>query len=59
MSQQQDNIRSSACNLCFVNCGIKVELGGEGGRSFIKIRGDDNHPTSQGYTEWPGHELRR
>jgi anaerobic selenocysteine-containing dehydrogenase len=43
------NIHSTACNLCFVNCGINVELGGEDGRQFVKIRGDDNHPTSQGY----------
>lgn len=49
MSDQQANIHSSACNLCFVNCGIKVELGGEDGRQFISVRGDDDHPTSRGY----------
>lgn len=41
--------KSTACNLCFVNCGIKVELGGDDGRQFVKIKGDPEHPTSQGY----------
>ncbi|MAT95088.1 MAG: molybdopterin oxidoreductase [Halioglobus sp.] len=49
MAAEADNVRSSACNLCFVNCGIKVELGGEDGRRFVKVRGDDQHPTSRGY----------
>ncbi len=46
---RQTTTHSSACNLCFVNCGINVELGGDDGRQFIKIRGDDKHPTSKGY----------
>lgn len=40
---------STACNLCFVNCGIKVQLGGDDGRQIVKVRGDEQHPTSQGY----------
>ncbi len=27
MYANQENVHSSACNLCFVNCGVKVELG--------------------------------
>ncbi|MFK7976270.1 MAG: molybdopterin-dependent oxidoreductase [Halioglobus sp.] len=39
----------TACNLCFVNCGLEVDLGGENGREIIKVRGDKDHPTSKGY----------
>ncbi|MDX1735493.1 MAG: molybdopterin-dependent oxidoreductase, partial [Halioglobus sp.] len=49
MARPQADMQASACNLCFVNCGIKVELGGEDGRQFVKVLGDDNHPTSKGY----------
>jgi anaerobic selenocysteine-containing dehydrogenase len=41
--------RSTACILCECNCGIEVQLGGEDGRRFVKVRGDKNHPASQGY----------
>lgn len=39
----------TACNLCFVNCGLEVDLGGENGREIVKVRGDKDHPTSKGY----------
>jgi anaerobic selenocysteine-containing dehydrogenase len=39
----------TACILCECNCGIEVQLG-EDARTFAKIRGDKNHPASQGYT---------
>jgi anaerobic selenocysteine-containing dehydrogenase len=39
----------TACILCECNCGIEVLLG-EDGRTFAKIRGDKQHPASQGYT---------
>lgn len=39
----------SACILCECNCGIEVELGGEGGRRVVRVRGDDAHPASRGY----------
>jgi anaerobic selenocysteine-containing dehydrogenase len=38
---------TSACILCECNCGIQIELDG---RSFHRIRGDKNHPSSAGYT---------
>jgi anaerobic selenocysteine-containing dehydrogenase len=41
--------RSTACILCECNCGIEVQLGGEDGRRFTRIRGDKKHPLSQGY----------
>ncbi len=41
--------KQSACNLCFVNCGIEVQLGGDSGREIAKVRGDKAHPKSQGY----------
>ena len=39
----------TACILCECNCGIEVQLGADQ-RTFAKIRGDKQHPASQGYT---------
>jgi anaerobic selenocysteine-containing dehydrogenase len=39
--------QSTACILCECNCGIVVQLDD---RRLAKIRGDRNHPASQGYT---------
>ena len=39
----------TACILCECNCGIEVRLGADG-RTFERIRGDKEHPASQGYT---------
>jgi anaerobic selenocysteine-containing dehydrogenase len=41
--------KSTACILCECNCGIEVQLGGEDGRRFVRLRGDDAHPSSRGY----------
>jgi anaerobic selenocysteine-containing dehydrogenase len=41
--------KSTACILCECNCGIEVQLGGPQGRNFVRVRGDDAHPASQGY----------
>jgi anaerobic selenocysteine-containing dehydrogenase len=41
--------KSTACILCECNCGIEVQLGGEGGRHLVRVRGDDAHPISKGY----------
>jgi len=41
--------KSTACILCECNCGIEVQLGGEEGRRFTRIRGDKSHPISRGY----------
>ena len=49
MSVSETVSKTTACNLCFVNCGIKVEVGGEDGRQIVKVRGDKNHPASEGY----------
>src|SRR5580698_4397431 len=38
--------RKTACNLCYVNCGLEVAV--EDGR-ITKVRGDKAHPKSQGY----------
>ncbi len=37
----------TACILCECNCGIEVELDG---RQLARIRGDRDHPGTQGYT---------
>ena len=41
--------KTSACILCECNCGIEVQLGGEGDREIVRIRGDKAHPASRGY----------
>ncbi|MFN3202151.1 MAG: molybdopterin-dependent oxidoreductase [Bradymonadia bacterium] len=41
--------KPTACILCECNCGVEVQLGGEDGRSLVRIRGDKAHPASQGY----------
>lgn len=41
--------KSTACILCECNCGLEVQLGGEDGRHLVRIRGDKQHPSSQGY----------
>jgi len=48
--QTEAEWKSTACNLCFTNCGIKVQIGGEGNRHIVRIRGDKSHPASRGYT---------
>jgi anaerobic selenocysteine-containing dehydrogenase len=41
--------KPTACILCECNCGVEVQLGGEDGRRFLRVRGDEAHPASQGY----------
>lgn len=43
--------KPTACILCECNCGIVVQTSeGPDGRHLTKIRGDKDHPASQGYT---------
>ena len=39
----------TACILCECNCGVEIRLGADG-HTFERIRGDKDHPASQGYT---------
>lgn len=39
----------TACILRECNCGIEIQLGGEDGRRFARVRGDKAHPASRGY----------
>lgn len=50
MGEPASGWRQTACILCECNCGIEVELGGEGERHLSRIRGDRAHPGSKGYT---------
>ena len=47
----------TACVLCECNCGLEVQIGGEGGRHFTRIRGDKAHPASKGYACEKPHRL--
>lgn len=50
MSEGQAEWQSTACILCFTNCGIKVQTGGEDNRHIVRVKGDKDHPASRGYT---------
>ena len=41
--------KKSACILCSINCGLDIQTGGEDGRELLKIKGDKDHVSSQGY----------
>ncbi|MDX1497831.1 MAG: molybdopterin-dependent oxidoreductase, partial [Salinisphaeraceae bacterium] len=45
--ETQEEWHSTACMLCAINCGLKVQTDGE--RHITKIIGDKDHPISQGY----------
>ena len=49
--------KPTACILCECNCGLEVELGGEGGRHLVRLRGDRRHPSSKGYACEKAHRL--
>lgn len=49
--------KSTACILCECNCGLEVQIGGEGNRHFTRIRGDKAHPASKGYACEKPHRL--
>ena len=40
--------KSTACVLCSLNCGVKVQLTDDG-RSIARTKGDEAHPGSRGY----------
>ena len=44
--QNTSEWQSTACILCYVNCGIEVMTAG---RSLVRVRGDKAHPSTQGY----------
>lgn len=52
---QSSNLwRPTACNLCYINCGIEVVTEG---RRLTKIRGDKKHPDTKGYSCQKAHRL--
>jgi len=44
----ETTIHKSACILCSINCGIEIEADIPN-RTIVKIKGDKDHPLSQGY----------
>ena len=57
MSATTPEWKPTACILCECNCGLEVELGGEGGRHLVRLRGDKRHPSSRGYACEKPHRL--
>lgn len=49
--------KRTACILCECNCGLEVQLGGDGDRHLVKLRGDKAHPSSRGYACEKPHRL--
>ena len=47
-AKENGDWRSTACILCSLNCGVKVQLSADG-RSIARTRGDESHPASKGY----------
>lgn len=45
-TQQDGSWRSTACVLCYINCGVEV-LTNE--RAIVRVRGDKAHPSTRGY----------
>ena len=41
--------KKTACILCSINCGLEVKTGGADGREILKVRGDREHVSSEGY----------
>lgn len=40
----------SACNLCYINCGVELGVSSDGAAlRIVKVRGDAHNPRSQGY----------
>jgi predicted molibdopterin-dependent oxidoreductase YjgC len=44
--QQDGSWRSTACVLCYINCGVEVMTKE---REIIRVRGDKAHPSTRGY----------
>lgn len=44
-----EDFKKTACILCSINCGLEVKTGGKDGRELLKIRGDKDNASSQGY----------
>ncbi len=45
-----DSWKATACGLCYANCGVLVQTGGDDGRRILRVKGDKVHPASRGYT---------
>ena len=44
------NWQKSACNLCYINCGVELGLEGAGNKArVVKVKGDKQNPKSRGY----------
>ena len=46
MAMPSSDWRKTACNLCYVNCGLEVLVEND---RIAKVRGDRDNPKSKGY----------
>ncbi len=49
-SSPTDAWKPTACGLCYANCGVLVQTGGEDDHHILRVKGDKDHPASRGYT---------
>jgi len=47
-AKKSDDWQSSACILCSLNCGVKVQIADDG-KTIARTKGDEDHPASRGY----------
>lgn len=48
-AQSSSEAKKSSCILCSINCGLEIHTGGEQGRELVKLKGDRDNPSSEGY----------
>jgi len=48
LARKSDDWQSTACILCSLNCGVKVQIADDG-KTIARTKGDENHPASRGY----------
>ncbi|CAN7484287.1 molybdopterin-dependent oxidoreductase [Variovorax sp. LjRoot290] len=47
---QEPTWHKSACNLCYINCGLELGVEGTGtGARIVRVRGDRDNPRTRGY----------
>jgi anaerobic selenocysteine-containing dehydrogenase len=47
MTEQAVEVKRTYCRVCIVHCGLVAEVAGD---QILKVRGDREHPLTQGYT---------
>lgn len=49
LAETSSQYKKTACIFCSINCGLEVKTGGKDGRELVKIKGDRENVSSEGY----------